>query len=59
MGGFMDTKPNPSNTETPEERERLLAELTPREREIVESILADYPTLTARECIEHCRAMGM
>jgi len=55
----MDTKPNPSNTETAEQREQALSKLTPREREVVESILADYPTMTARECIEHCRAMGM
>jgi hypothetical protein len=51
----MDTTP----TETPEERKRLLRTLTPRERVIVEAILADYPTLTAAKCIEHCRAFGM
>jgi FixJ family two-component response regulator len=53
----MDTPNEPS--ETPEERQRLLAELTSREREIVESILADHPALMAAECIEHCRAFGL
>jgi FixJ family two-component response regulator len=52
----MDTPNEP--TETPE-RPRLLAELTSREREIVESILADHPALMAAECIEHCRAFGL
>jgi FixJ family two-component response regulator len=52
---------NTSNTktETPEERARLLSELSPREREIVEDILRDHPSLTAAECIEHARAMGL
>jgi hypothetical protein len=50
----MDTK-----TETPQERERLLSELHPYQRETVESILKDHPDLTAAECIEHCRAMGL
>jgi len=59
----MDTKttakPALPETETPQERERLLAQLTPREREIVESVLNNKPGLTAAECIEHCRAMGL
>jgi len=56
----MDTKtPKTETTETPQERERLLSQLTPREREIVDSILADHPIMTAAECIEHCRAMGL
>jgi FixJ family two-component response regulator len=55
----MDAKTPKSTTETPEERARLLAELTPRERSIIDDVLAHHPTLTAAEAIEHCRAMGL
>jgi hypothetical protein len=45
--------------ESPDERAKLLRELTQDERQIVEDILRDHPGMTARECIEHCRAMGL
>jgi hypothetical protein len=34
-------------TETQTERERLLRQLTPRERRIVDDVMRDYPDLTA------------
>jgi hypothetical protein len=37
----METKS--TTTETDKDRERLLAELTPRERTLVESVMADIP----------------
>jgi len=49
----------PDNRETPEEREKLLRMLDRRERKIVEDILRDHPDMTAAECTERCRAMGM
>jgi hypothetical protein len=45
--------------ETPEEREKLLAALTPRDREVIEDVMAQNPGLTAAETIRHARAMGM
>jgi hypothetical protein len=51
----MDTTP----TETNAERERLLSQLAPRERRIVEDVMRDYPALTARKTIEMLRAAGM
>ena len=45
--------------EIPEEREKLLAALTPRDREVIEDVMAQNPGLTAAETIRHARAMGM
>jgi hypothetical protein len=54
----MDTKTPATETpeETPEARAKLLNALKPRDRELIESILADNPALTA--AIEHCDAFG-
>src|SRR4051794_9810034 len=41
----------PTPEETPEEREKLLSALRPKARELIEEIMADYPTLTAAEAI--------
>ena len=51
----MNTKPA---TETPNQREFLLSQLSPPERQTVESILADYPGLTVAMCIEQLRNAG-
>lgn len=51
----MNTKPA---TETPNQREFLLSQLSPPERQTVESILADYPGLTVVLCIEQLRNAG-
>ena len=51
----MNTKPT---TETPDQREFLLSQLLPPERQTVESILADYPGLTVALCIEQLRNAG-
>ena len=51
----MNTKPA---TETPNQREFLLSQLSPPERQTVESILADYPDLTVALCIEQLRNAG-
>jgi hypothetical protein len=46
-------------TETPEQRERLLSQLTPRDRRVVEAVMAQQPLLTAGEAIEALRNAGM
>jgi hypothetical protein len=51
----MTTRP----TETATEREKLLAQLTPRERRIVDDVMRNYPTLTARKAIEMLRFAGL
>ena len=51
----MNTK---RTTETPNQREFLLSQLLPPERQTVESILADYPGLTVALCIEQLRNAG-
>lgn len=51
----MNTKPA---TETPNQREFLLSQLSPPERQTVESILTDYPGLTVAMCIEQLRNAG-
>jgi hypothetical protein len=51
----MNTKPA---TETPNQREFLLSQLSLSERQTVESILADYPGLTVVLCIEQLRNAG-
>jgi hypothetical protein len=56
MGMSDDNKPP---TETLAERERLLKELHPRERKIVEDVMAQHKELTAAEAIEACRSGGM
>lgn len=45
-------------TETAEEREKLLSQLDERGRDLIERILEHHPELTAAEAIEHCREMG-
>ena len=47
------------SSETQEERERLLSQLHPSQREVIENILAACPEMTAADCIEHARAMGL
>ncbi len=41
-----------------EQRERLLSALPPRDREIVERLMAEHPTLTAWRAIEGLTAFG-
>ncbi len=41
-----------------EQRERLLSALPPRDRKIVERLMAEHPTLTARRAIEGLTAFG-
>ena len=53
----METKS--TTTETDKDRERLLAKLTPRERTLVESVMADHPGLTAAEAIQHLKNASM
>lgn len=54
----MENKQTIEPEETPEEREKLLAQLDERGRKLIESILEDNPALTAAEAIEHVREMG-
>ena len=51
----MDQKTN----ETDKEAARLLAALTPRERRLVESTVANHPGLTVAEAIDYLREVGM
>jgi hypothetical protein len=51
----MDTKKTP---ETPEEREKLLSALKPRDRDLIERILDQHPELTVAEAIEHADEAG-
>jgi hypothetical protein len=51
---FLDNE----QTETPEQREQQLAQLTARGRRLIEAILAQHPLLTAQEAVEHVREMG-
>ena len=44
--------------ETPAERERLLSELLPEDRELVEQMLSQYPSLTAANVIALLNAPG-
>jgi hypothetical protein len=46
-------------TETASEREKLLAQLTPRELRIVLDVLRNYPTLSTRKAIEMLRFAGL
>ena len=50
--------PNPT-TENAEEHKKALAALHPRERMIVEDVMAQHPNLTVAEAIEACKAGGM
>ena len=45
-------------TETPEERERLLSQLRPEDRKLIENCMADFPGLTAAKAIEILTAFG-
>jgi hypothetical protein len=55
----MDAKtPTTTPEETPEQREKLLSELDPKGRDLIERIMAQHPGLTAAEAIEHTREMG-
>lgn len=46
-------------SETAEEREKkLLSALKPRDRELIEDLMAQHPGLTAAEAIEHTDEMG-
>jgi hypothetical protein len=49
---------NKQTTETPEEREKLLSQLDPRGRKLIEDILNQHAELTAAEAIEHAQEMG-
>jgi hypothetical protein len=51
----MTTRP----IETATERDQLLAQLTQRERRIVNDVMHDYPALTARKAIEMLRFAGL
>ena len=44
--------------ETPEDRERLLSQLSSRDHELIKATLADHPVLTAAQCIECVRNAG-
>jgi hypothetical protein len=46
------------STETPKERERLLSQLRPEDRKLVENCMADFPGLTAAKAIEILTAFG-
>jgi hypothetical protein len=50
--------PKTPTTESAQERERLLAQLSPRDRRLVEDVMAAHPKLTAAEAIEHLTAFG-
>jgi len=50
----MDT----DKTETAEEREKLLAALNPRQRQLVEDVMAQHTALTVAEAIEALDAAG-
>jgi hypothetical protein len=55
----VSTKPATSATsETTVEHERLLSQLRPADRRLVEDVLANHPGLTAAEAIEFLRAFG-
>jgi hypothetical protein len=45
-------------TETPEERERLLNQLRPEDRELILSCMRSYPKFTAAKAIEFLTAFG-
>jgi hypothetical protein len=49
---------NRQSSETPEQREWLLRQLSPPDRQLVERVMAHHPRLTAAEAIEHLRAFG-
>ena len=53
----MDTKT--PTIETPDMGDKALKALHPRQREIVEDVMAQHPDLTVEEAIEACRAGGM
>ena len=44
--------------ETPAERDRLLSQLCPEDRAMVERLMADHPTLTAARAIRDLTASG-
>jgi hypothetical protein len=41
-----------------DERERLLSEFSPRERDLVERVMAHHPLLTLEEAIEALKLAG-
>jgi hypothetical protein len=43
---------------TPEDRERLLSQLSSRDHELIKATLTDHPVLTAAQCIECVRNAG-
>ena len=45
-------------TERPEERERLLSQLRPEDRRLVENCMADFPVLTAAKAIQILTGFG-
>ena len=52
------TTETPTPEETPEQREKLLSALTPRNRKRVEETMEVYPELTTAEAIEALTAFG-
>jgi len=46
------------NTETPEERERLLSRFKDADRELIEDAVRDHPGLTVAKAIEMLESFG-
>jgi hypothetical protein len=55
---IMAQDPNTPNTETPEERERLLSRYKGADRELIEDAVRDHPGLTVAKAIEMLDAFG-
>ena len=55
---FLNLPPAPEFPETAEQRQRLLGQLTPCGRQLVERVMAHHPGLTAAHAIDHCRSAG-
>jgi hypothetical protein len=55
---LMAQDPNIPNSETPEERERLLSRYTGADRKLIEDAVADHPGLTVAKAIEMLDAFG-